>query len=417
MSLCGCDDNTNSTDTLIPIDEALKLLLSSAKTPQDTECVGLTDALGRVLAKNLSSTINVPGTDNSAMDGYAIRCEDLIDNQEIRLPISQRICAGQMGSQLQPGTAARIFTGAPIPPGANAVVMQEVCTQKNDDVLISGPIELTKNIRRAGEDIMLGDNILQAGHKLKPQDLGLIASVGIATIEVTRRIRVAVFFTGDELRTPGTALEPGQIYDSNRYTLTGLLKSLGCEVIDLGIVADTLKATKDAMIHAAKVSDFIMTSGGVSVGEEDYVREALTELGQLDMWRINIKPGKPLAFGKVLNTPFMGLPGNPVAVFTAFSLFARPYILRTQGSSYTSIKSFQIPANFDLKKSGTRCEYIRANAEFDDNGKMSLSIYHNQGSGVLRSASWANGLALIQPNTVVSKGDLIEFIPFSELSI
>ena len=420
MSACGCEEiEYSSNQKLMPIEEAIELLLNNATPITQTEKLPLTEAQGRILAEELSSTINVPPADNSAMDGYAVRSADLQSSDEILLSISQRIPAGIMGTELKPGTAARIFTGAPIPPGADAVVMQEVCKAVDEGgatgakgVKITGPIPAGKNIRKAGEDICTGDYILQAGTKLKPQDLGLTASVGIAEVTVYKRLRVGVFFTGDELREPGEILKPGQIYNSNRHTMCGLLEKLNCEVIDLGTVEDTLEATKSAMLKAAQESDLIMTSGGVSVGEEDYIRIALEELGQIDMWRIDIKPGKPLAFGKVGNTPFLGMPGNPVAVFATFCIFARPFILKQQGASETQANSFMVPAAFEWPKEGKRHEYVRARLE-----KNGVELFPHQGSGVLTSTSWANGLAIIPSNTTVKIGETVEFIPFSELSV
>ncbi|MEE9327884.1 MAG: gephyrin-like molybdotransferase Glp [Cocleimonas sp.] len=409
MSAGGCD----SGQELMPIEDALALLLKSAKPITKTETVPIAEAQGRILANDLSSTINVPPHDNSAMDGYAVSSADLADSTEKMLPISQRIPAGNMGTELLRGTAARIFTGAPIPVGADAVVMQEVCTPEGDhSVRITGPVLVGKSVRKAGEDISTGDTILQSGTKLKPQDIGLAASVGIADVSVYRRLRVGIFFTGDELREPGEELEPGQIYNSNRPTMQSLLENLNCEVIDLGTVKDTLEATQSAMREAAKKTDLVMTSGGVSVGEEDYIRIALGELGQLDMWRINIKPGKPLAFGNINGIPFLGMPGNPVSVFATFCIFARPFILQTQGASETKANSFMVPANFEWTKAGKRHEYVRVRF---NNG--SAQLFPHQGSGVLTSTSWANGLAIIPAGETMKQGDLIEFIPFSELSV
>jgi molybdopterin molybdotransferase len=419
MPDCGCDEiDCDSKQTLMPIDQALALLREHAKPPAASETVPLDKAQGRILAQDLASQINVPPHDNSAMDGYAVRVADLAGSRETRLTVSQRIPAGIMGTGLTPGTAARIFTGAPIPPGADAVVMQEVCTPinhpDNPAVKITGPIPLGKNIRKAGEDIQTGDTILKAGSKLKPQDIGLAASVGIAEVSVYKRLRVGIFFTGDELREPGETLQAGQIYNSNRYTLRGMLESLGCEVVDLGIVKDSLQATKDALMEAASKTDLVMSSGGVSVGEEDYVRIALEALGQLELWRINIKPGKPLAFGQINSSngqiPFLGMPGNPVSVFATFCIFARPFILHKQGANETQANSFKVAADFSWAKPGKRHEYIRTRIE---NGKIKL--FPNQGSGVLSSTSWANGLTFIPANTSVSPGDLLEFTPFSEL--
>ncbi|MEE9491930.1 MAG: gephyrin-like molybdotransferase Glp [Gammaproteobacteria bacterium] len=418
MAGCGCDDNRDVQQSLMPVDEALALLLDNAIPVTDIEKTDLLNARGRVLAENLVSAINVPPADNSAMDGYAVRSENLAAAAvEVSLPVSQRICAGDIGLALDAGTAARIFTGAAIPPEADAVVMQEHCKLQGDNVMIVGPVSAGTNVRRAGEDIRSGDTILVAGKRLKPQDCGLAASVGIAEIAVYRRLKVAIFSTGNELREPGEKLVSGQIYNSNRYTMTGLLQNLGCEVIDLGIIEDTLAATRDAMLKAADVADLVMTSGGVSVGEEDYIRIALEELGQLDMWRINIKPGKPLAFGKIAETPFLGMPGNPVSVFATFCVFARPYILKRQGMTDTKANSFRVPAGFEWKKTGKRCEYIRVRMETDKSGSATLSLFPHQGSGVLTSASWANGLAIIPPDTIIVIGDQVEFIPFSELFV
>ncbi len=419
MSACGCDDiGCDNSQKLMPIDEALALLLNSAEPITETEKLPLIEAQGRILAEDLSSTINVPPHNNSAMDGYAVHSADLAESSEKLLPISQRIPAGVMGTELKVGTAARIFTGAPIPAGADAVVMQEVCTAIGEGegvdsaVKITGPIPVGKNIRNAGEDIRTGDAILKAGTKLKPQNIGLAASVGIGEITVYKRLRVGIFFTGDELREPGETLEAGQIYNSNRHTMRGLLENLNCEIIDLGTVEDTLEATKTAMLKAAEQSDLVMTSGGVSVGEEDYIRIALEEIGQLDMWRINIKPGKPLAFGKVGDTPFLGMPGNPVSVFATFCIFARPFILQKQGASETKANSFMVPAAFEWAKVGKRHEYVRARAE-----SGVIKLFPHQGSGVLTSTSWANGLAIIPADTTIQPKDMIEFIPFSELSV
>jgi molybdopterin molybdotransferase len=414
---CGCDDNCDTKQTLMPVDQALELLLNNAIPDGETEVLDLIDAGGRILAEDICSSINVPPADNSAMDGYAVRSADFNGNERKSLPISQRICAGSVGTVLEENTAARIFTGASIPAKADAVIMQEVCEVEGDNVIISGPIIAGKNLRKAGEDIAIGDTILKVGDKLKPQDLGLAASVGIAKLKVYRRLRVGIFFTGDELREPNEKLNPGQIYNSNRYMLRGLLQNLGCEIIDLGIVEDTLEATRNAMREAAEKSDLVMTSGGVSVGEEDYVRIALEELGQLDMWRINIKPGKPLAFGKIGDTPFLGMPGNPVSVFATFCVFAHPYIQKKSGATDVLPNSFITPAGFEWKKKGYRCEYIRARIKKDAAGNASIILFPHQGSGVLTSTSWANGLAVIPPNTTVEKGDKIEFIPFSEMAV
>lgn len=409
-------NNCDYQQDLMPIDEALDLLQQKANPLQETELIDLVDANGRVLAESIVSTINVPPHDNSAMDGYAVRYGDFDKQDNQPFEISQRICAGDIGAPLKARAVARIFTGAPIPEGADTVIMQERCIVSNGTMTSGKLIKKGSNIRRAGEDIAIGDTLLCAGHQLKPQDMGLIASVGIGSVPVYRRLRVGIFFTGDELQEPDTILGAGKIYNANRYILRGLLENLNCDIVDLGIIEDSLEATQQAMLNAAEQTDLVMTSGGVSVGEEDYVRVALELLGQLEMWRINIKPGKPFTFGRVGYTPFLGLPGNPVSVFATFALFARPYILAKQNSNNAQAQFFQIAANFNWDKKGTRCEYLRVRLIKDQSGKETLNLYPHQGSGVLSSVSWANGLVMIPPETTVQKGDKVDYIPFSELS-
>jgi molybdopterin molybdotransferase len=402
----------------MPVDQALQLLLKQAIPNVETEMIDLLEAGERILAQDICSTINVPPADNSAMDGYAVCSADITADERQSLPISQRICAGEIGTTLATHTAARIFTGAAIPDGADAVIMQERCEANGEAVIIkcnAAAITVGMNVRKAGEDIAVGDTILKTGAKLRPQDIGLAASVGIRQLTVYRRLRVGIFFTGDELCEPGTTLNKGQIYNSNRYTLRGLLQNLGCDIIDLGIVKDNLPATRKAMQAAAEQADLVMTSGGVSVGEEDYVRIALQQLGQLDLWRINIKPGKPFAFGKIADTPFLGLPGNPVSVFATFCIFAHPYILKKSGATNVLPKHFKVASAFRWNSKGSRREYIRVRMEQDTSGKASLSLFSHQGSGVLTSTSWANGLAIIPPDSSIAIGDDVIFIPFSEL--
>jgi len=298
------------------------------------------DALGRVLAAPVISPIAVPPHDNSAMDGYAVRSADLHPQEVTRMQVSQRIAAGSVGAPLQPQTAARIFTGAPIPAGADAVVMQEEAQQKDDVVAIMRAASAGENIRRAGEDIAVGATILNDGTRLGPQHIGLAASVGMARLPVYRKLRIATFFTGDELAMPGEALAPGQIYNSNRFTLNSLLRTMDFEPIDLGTVPDSLEATVGVLKQAAQDADVIITSGGVSVGEEDYVKAAVAQLGKIDLWRIAMKPGKPLAFGRIENAAFIGLPGNPVSVFVTFCIFARPFLLRSQGVMQVAPRSY-----------------------------------------------------------------------------
>ncbi len=398
---------------LISVEQAIDKILSQAIAVDQTETVNILDALNRVLAEDLHSSIDVPGYDNSAMDGYAVRSEDC-QTAGTELPVRQRIPAGQVGTKLEQGGAARIFTGAPVPEGANAVVMQEKCQSNGDRVTINTVVKAGANVRRAGEDIAKDSIVLNTGKRLRAQELGLLASVGLAELKVKRKLKVATFFTGDELVTPGQALASGQIYNSNRYTLTGLLQAMDCQIIDLGIVPDTLEATMKVLKQAAAESDLVVTSGGVSVGEEDYVRIALEKLGELTMWRIAMKPGKPLAFGKIDKTLFMGLPGNPVAVFVTFLVFARSLILKLQGADDVRLKPVSVRADFDWPEI-KRQEYLRVRLVQKDNQAVA-QLFPHQGSGVLSSASWADGLVEVSPGKAVSAGDSVQYLPFQGLS-
>jgi molybdopterin molybdotransferase len=401
-----------SSPGLIAVDEAIGRILGAGTAVEQTEVTDLGNTLGRVLAEDVISTINVPGYDNSAMDGYAVRSVECTE-PGVSLTVSQRIPAGQTGIKLEAGTAARIFTGAPVPEGADAVVMQEQCQQQGDVVTVNTAVKAGDNVRRAGEDIEKGSVILKAGTRIRPQEQGLMASIGQARVTVKRRLKVAIFFTGDELVEPGNELARGQIYNSNRYTLNGLLQSAGCEVTDFGIVPDTLDATLDVLKRAAADADLVLTSGGVSVGEEDYVRIALEQLGELSMWRINMKPGKPVAFGKVDNALFMGLPGNPVSVFVTFIIFARPLIVKMQGAEKYLSNQLSIRSGFEWKGM-KRQEYLRVRVRQDESGACA-EIYPHQGSGVLSSTSWADGLVVVEPGKAINAGDVLQYIPFQDL--
>ncbi len=400
---------------------ALDHLLSHAKTVDESETVTTQAALGRVLAESINSLVDVPPLDNTAMDGYAVRTADTKAPGNM-LKVAQRIPAGSIGTNLEPGTAARIFTGAPIPPGADAVVMQEDCTvqeNKIDQVQINITPNSGQWIRRKGEDLAAGKTALIAGAYLRPQELGVAASAGLTHLNVKRRIKVAAFFTGDELALPGEPLKPGGIYNSNRDTLLACLKSLGCDATDLGIVPDRLDATRQALRQASKDHDLIITSGGVSVGEEDHIKPAVTAEGRLDLWQIAIKPGKPLAFGAVRKSDeskdgeawFIGLPGNPVSSFVTFLLFVRPFILKLQGRDAITPQSYAMRADFDWLKADRRNEFLRVKI----NSQGGLDLFPNQSSGVLTSASWGDGLVDCPPGQAIKAGDLVRYLPFSAL--
>ncbi len=395
---------------MLSADQLLDALLERAHGVTETETVALTQALGRVLAAAQTSTITVPPLDNSAMDGYAVRVAD-VAAAGVRLRVSQRILAGAVGEPLRPGTAARIFTGAPVPPGADAVLMQEYCEATGDDVVINAMPHPGENIRRAGEDIQAGAQILAAGTRFGAAEMGLAASVGLAELPVFRKLKVACFFTGDELVTPGTPLHSGQIYNSNRYTLSGLVNGLGCELIDLGIVPDTLEATEAALARASQQADVVITSGGVSVGEADYVKAAVEKLGRVEMWKVAMKPGKPLVYGRVNDTDFIGLPGNPVSAFVTFGLFVRPFLLKRMGAADVLYRAFAVQADFAWTRAGARREFLRARLQ--PNGK--LALFPNQSSGVLTSCAWADGLVDLGIGQTVQPGDWVRFIPLTEL--
>lgn len=394
---------------LMPVEEALQRLLALAEAApiKDTEWVALADAEGRVLATELVAALDLPPWPNSAMDGYALR---LADWHGEPLAVSQRIFAGHAPQPLQAGTCARIFTGAPLPEGADCVEMQENAQVLDDGrVTFSEPLRVGQNIRPQGQETRVGEQVMSAGTRLGPIELGLAATLGHARLEVVRKVRVALLSTGDELVEPGLPLGPGQIYNSNRRLLASWLQRLGCEVVDAGILADDLQLTRDCLARLAGV-DLILSTGGVSVGEADYLGIALREAGELALWKLAIKPGKPLTFGHYRGVPVIGLPGNPASTLVTFGLLTRPYLLRRQGVANVTPLQFSVPAGFDWPKAGTRREYLRARIE---DGRV--RIYKNQSSGVLRSAAWAEGLVEVREGSTPQQGDNVSFIPLSEL--
>ena len=405
---------------LLPLDDALIQLMAYATPLDATESVAVGEADGRVLAQDVVSELHVPPLDNSAMDGYALRCADATA-PGVTLGISQRIPAGASAQPLLAGTAARIFTGAPVPAGADAVIMQEDCTALPvadgglGQVQVNSLPKAGQNIRRAGEDVARSDVVLSRGQRLGPAELGLAASIGMAALKVARRPRVALFSTGNELVMPGAVapqdMPPGAIYNSNRYFLIALLRRLGCVVTDLGIVPDHRDATIQALRQAAKGHDLILTSGGVSVGEEDHIKPAVQSLGTMDLWQIAIKPGKPFAYGSIGDAHFMGLPGNPVASFVTFLVLVRPFLLRLQGVNRVAMKAIAAQANFTWARPDKRREFLRVRRNADGG----LELFSNQSSGVLTSAVWGDGLIDNPPGCAIAPGDTVRFVPFSEL--
>jgi molybdopterin molybdotransferase len=378
----------------------------------------LDDSLGRILASDIHSTINVPGFDNSAMDGYTIALNDTqVAQENLSFDVVDRIAAGSTGNDLKIGNAARIFTGAPIPNGANTVVMQEECTLSEDKskITVKRAINLNENIRPTGNDILKDNVILSSGRQIKPQDISLAASVGVGELVVFKKIKVGVFFTGDELVEPGNPLTPGKIYNSNRYALVALLKQVGCDVINLGNIEDKLDATCEALEALESQCDLIMTTGGVSVGEEDHVKPAVEKLGELNLWKIRMKPGKPLAYGKVKQTPFIGLPGNPVSSFVTFCIFSLPFIKKMQGNSNYESKILKVKTNFDCKRAKPRREYARVRIDHSTETPLA-NLFPKQGSDVMSSVVWADGIIEIPENTTFETGTILNYYSMSELT-
>ena len=393
---------------MLDFDTALANLLAAARQITDVETVPLLAANGRVLAQDIVAPIDVPGFDNSAMDGYALNIADFAAPPSDFL-ISQRIAAGEVGTSLAAGEAARIFTGAPIPAGANAVAMQEVCSVSDGRMSVAMSLKNGANIRRAGEDIAAQAVVLAAGTRLGAAEIGLAASIGVPTLPVVRPLKVALLSTGDELVEPGTDLGAGQIYNSNRYAINTLLQTLGCEVTDFGIVADDRAATIELLKTASAEHDVVITSGGVSVGEEDHVKAAVEYLGMLDLWKIAMKPGKPFAHGQIGEADFIGLPGNPVSSFVTFLMLVRPFLLARQGVTAIAPARLPLIAAFDWKKAGDRREFLRVRV----NSAGQIELFPRQGSGVLTSMVWSDGLLDLPAGQTIAAGDVVSYLPLS----
>jgi len=405
----------SSKPKTLSFDDARNRMLQAARVAISHENCALGQALGRVLALDVYSPINVPGFDNSAMDGYALHVSDFNQANDfakynIQFEVVQRITAGQVGVDLAAGHAARIFTGAPTPLGCNAVVPQEDALLNDTHVSFSKPIKPFQHIRSAGEDIASGVLLIASGTRLAPQHLAMLASVGIAKIDVFKALTVSLLFTGDELTEPGEPLAPGAIYNSNRYAITALVEQLGCVVNNIEIVKDSAAHTIKALEQAAQSSDVILTCGGVSVGEADHVRAAVQSLGHLDLWQIAMKPGKPLAYGRIGQVDFIGLPGNPVSAFLTFLLLARPLLLKRLGRTDTQLKSTPVKADFDWPAQKGRTEFLRVKCSHLPNGDILAQRWPNQGAGIMSSLMWADGLVRTRENIAINQGDQVDYL-------
>jgi len=413
------DDCFNIGDELMPFEEGLKVLKDRARIVVGSETAPLRDACGRILAEDITAPRDVPPHDNSAVDGYGVRFSDLASDQETRLPVTARIAAGHpLGRATEEGEAVQIFTGAPVPEGMDTVFMQEDVALDGDDVILPPGIKAGANRRKQGEDVAKGDTIIKAGQLLRAQEIGLAASVGLGQLKVFTRLRCAIFSTGDEVADPayGEAGE-GAIYDANRYAISALLKGLGCEVTDLGILPDSVADIRGALHDAYPGHDLIITSGGVSLGEEDHITHVVQSLGSIDFWRLAIKPGRPMALGKIVDTAFVGLPGNPVAAMVTFMRIARPLVLTLSGRTQTDPHVYRIPAAFDMDKKAGRREWVRANLQTGADGRMTVHKHPSQGSGILTSMVASDGLVELPEDLErISEGDLVDFLPFVEMT-
>lgn len=404
---------------MMPLDEARALLKETIKPLAGTTTVSLRDAMGKILAEDVTAQQNVPPHNNSAMDGYAVRFDDLQADGETKLPVTARIAAGHpLDRAAKPGEALRIFTGAPIPEGCDSVVMQENASEEDGFVTFPAGAAPKKgaNFRKLGEDIKIGDVVLKKGRKLRAADVGICASIGLTKLPVYSPLKIAVFSTGDEIKDAGETLGTGCVYDINRYTVMSMLESLGCMVSDLGILPDDLPTITKSLEEAANTHDLLFTSGGVSLGEEDHVKSAVAALGEINFWRIAIKPGRPIALGEVLSKPFIGLPGNPVATLVTFMTIARPMICGFSGRSDISTRSYKVPAAFDYTHKGGRYEWQRAFLRETETGPI-VELFHTTGSGILTSMVKTDGLVEIPAHAHdIKQGDMVDFIPYSEVS-
>ena len=407
--------NTRVCDSgqLMPVDEAIEQLLAQAPPAPPTEVIPLGQAAGRVIAEELFSPLDLPCWDNSAMDGYALRAAD-VPEQGGYLVLAGRIAAGHSSDELlQAGQTVRIFTGAPLPPGADSVVPQERCRVYGQRIWCP-PLRLGEHVRKRGEEMQRGQRLLRVGQRLRAQEVGLLASAGIPWVKVYRPLRVCLLSSGDELREPGESLAPGQIYNSNRHLVTALLRGWGVEVLDYGVMADALAASRDALILASSECDLLLTTGGVSVGEEDHLKQAIQELGRVDFWRLAIQPGKPLAFGEVAGKPWIGLPGNPSAALITALVVVRPFLLRAQGVERVLPVPVQVPAGFEWPTPNKRRQYLRARLSPGADGQLRAVLHPQQSSAMLTSACWADGLVIVEREQLLLKDAPVPFLSFAE---
>ena len=411
------DDCFAFGDGLIPFEDAMRDLMGRLDTVTEVEVVPITEATSRVLASDIVSTRNVPPHDNSAVDGYAVFFDDLNAAADTRLPVTGRVAAGHpLGRAAVRGETVRIFTGAPMPDGMDTVFMEEDASPDGDHVVLPHGLKHGANRRFAGEDIKIGDVIVPAGTRLRSQDIGLAASIGLDHIRVQTRLRVAVFSTGDEVCEPGTDAPEGCIYDANRFAVMSLLKGLGAQVTDLGILPDDEDTIADALQAAEATHDVLMTSGGVSAGEEDHVKAAVGRLGNIHFWRLAIKPGRPIALGQVGDAAFIGLPGNPVAAMVTFLMIAQPMLRRLNGELGYAPVRVPVAVGFDYKKKTGRREWVRVCYEYDADGSPVLAKHHSSGAGILTSMAAADGLAEISEDIKrLAAGEVVTYIPFSGL--